>query len=552
VPLERGKANAWTGIRAPHFEPNPWLVCHGLKAGTQTTLFRSVDASACTGAGPPCDRAECKRSSTGSRPIWARETIDSGLEKGHGARTCFPHESTSVRAFVSAHEIMSATYQAAWVARQTAPPADSAGLDEYNAFYSLDSGLGHPDTVGALQAPFTSGTTSSATTLAPSSGPGGDGMSGVGTDNSWWGMPSAGVATGPDAMIDPAASGWMSGTESMSGNEYDSDSTIGTSSTGHCTSPEAEVAWLPSSTDVAQPRSDPYSDVELQLVSTGGLYPRQSSVPQITREMPVPDFIRQGYRIKQEQTQHHQQQQMAAAPRTYPRVKQESAASSIVPPLQGASTVPYSAPAVAKPPTRKRQSSAPAARSSEVKEGKGGKKPAAADTGPSSPKRLDTDGTTCPVCNATFAGGEAGAVPHQPQDESGAASKTKKKKKKSASEAAAAAAAGDEVRQRCFRNRKDARRHNRQGKWWSSVGYSGEPYCQRCSEIFRDHIIRTMSNSANCTRDHPCHDCEQILSCFSDGREAAYKKMEDRRSKTAPGHNGPYKRRKRGQRPGGR
>jgi hypothetical protein len=35
-------------------------------------------------------------------------------------------------------------------------------------------------------------------------------------------------------------------------------------------------------------------------------------------------------------------------------------------------------------------------------------------------------------------------------------------------------------------------------KWLSGYGYAGEPYCQRCSEIFRDHLIRQKSNSAKC------------------------------------------------------
>jgi hypothetical protein len=28
------------------------------------------------------------------------------------------------------------------------------------------------------------------------------------------------------------------------------------------------------------------------------------------------------------------------------------------------------------------------------------------------------------------------------------------------------------------------------GNWWRNLGYGGPPYCQRCSEVFRDHIMR--------------------------------------------------------------
>ena len=55
---------------------------HGLCVQQDTNhALLSVDASACTAAGPPCDRPERKRSPAGSRPIWARKTIDSDLEK---------------------------------------------------------------------------------------------------------------------------------------------------------------------------------------------------------------------------------------------------------------------------------------------------------------------------------------------------------------------------------------------------------------------------------------------------------------------------------------
>eukprot|EP01051_Picozoa_sp_SAG22_P013221 SAG22_NODE_1456_length_4385_cov_12.667289_6_plen_233_part_00 len=44
------------------------------------------------------------------------------------------------------------------------------------------------------------------------------------------------------------------------------------------------------------------------------------------------------------------------------------------------------------------------------------------------------------------------------------------------------------------------RKAHRIGNWWVGYGYVGQPYCQRCSEVFRDHLIRQKSNSANCSR----------------------------------------------------
>ena len=80
------------------------------------------------------------------------------------------------------------------------------------------------------------------------------------------------------------------------------------------------------------------------------------------------------------------------------------------------------------------------------------------------------------------------------------------------------------------REMKGTRRQNRKSKWWSRVGYSGPAYCQRCSEIFRDHIIRTVSNSANCSRHNPCDDCAKILAYFPD-KEEAYRKMDAKHRK---------------------
>ena len=83
------------------------------------------------------------------------------------------------------------------------------------------------------------------------------------------------------------------------------------------------------------------------------------------------------------------------------------------------------------------------------------------------------------------------------------------------------------IKTRKRREIKGARRQNRKGKWWSRVGYEGPPYCQRCSETFRDHIIRLMSNSAGCSRQAPCHDCAKILKHFPNP-ESSFKTMQSK------------------------
>jgi len=55
---------------------------------------------------------------------------------------------------------------------------------------------------------------------------------------------------------------------------------------------------------------------------------------------------------------------------------------------------------------------------------------------------------------------------------------------------------------------------------------SGPAYCQRCSEVFRDHILRSLSNSARCTMSSPCVDCKRILAHFPDGLQPPKKKSK--------------------------
>eukprot|EP01052_Picozoa_sp_SAG31_P008998 SAG31_NODE_464_length_15318_cov_17.930876_11_plen_325_part_00 len=76
--------------------------------------------------------------------------------------------------------------------------------------------------------------------------------------------------------------------------------------------------------------------------------------------------------------------------------------------------------------------------------------------------------------------------------------------------------AGDIVKQRWRRKHKKKRINLKLGKWWRSIGYKGPNYCQRCSELFRDHILRQFSNTAGCTRTTPCCNCLPVLRWFSD------------------------------------
>ena len=71
---------------------------------------------------------------------------------------------------------------------------------------------------------------------------------------------------------------------------------------------------------------------------------------------------------------------------------------------------------------------------------------------------------------------------------------------------------------------KKPRLSRKMGIWWRKYGYSGKAYCQRCSEIIRDHIIRGLSNSCNCSRESPCQDCAKILEHFPLRREALWDK----------------------------
>jgi hypothetical protein len=85
---------------------------------------------------------------------------------------------------------------------------------------------------------------------------------------------------------------------------------------------------------------------------------------------------------------------------------------------------------------------------------------------------------------------------------------------------------GERVQRRSLRKVKRGRSINKVGKWWKMYGYSGPPYCQRCSEVFRDHIIRQISNSANCSRANPCTDCTQVLKHLPQPHKEVWAKMD--------------------------
>eukprot|EP01052_Picozoa_sp_SAG31_P038722 SAG31_NODE_5226_length_2662_cov_1.657956_4_plen_302_part_00 len=83
----------------------------------------------------------------------------------------------------------------------------------------------------------------------------------------------------------------------------------------------------------------------------------------------------------------------------------------------------------------------------------------------------------------------------------------------------------------CTRKRRKTKEGNgRQvvawGKWWRDYGYRGGAYCQRCSEVFRAHLLREKSNSAKCSRAHPCVDCAKILVNFPFEPEKLWERVD--------------------------
>ena len=55
---------------------------------------------------------------------------------------------------------------------------------------------------------------------------------------------------------------------------------------------------------------------------------------------------------------------------------------------------------------------------------------------------------------------------------------------------------------------------SRMGLWLKQMGYEGPPYCQRCSQVFKEHLILHNRNPAKCTRRLPCDHCSRVLLKF--------------------------------------
>ena len=75
---------------------------------------------------------------------------------------------------------------------------------------------------------------------------------------------------------------------------------------------------------------------------------------------------------------------------------------------------------------------------------------------------------------------------------------------------------------------KRERQRPKFGRWWRQAGYSGPKYCQRCSEVFRDHIMRQKPNSASCTRSNPCDDCGKVLRHFDKSGQVLWDAFDER------------------------
>lgn len=123
--------------------------------------------------------------------------------------------------------------------------------------------------------------------------------------------------------------------------------------------------------------------------------------------------------------------------------------------------------------------------------------------------KLESDEETAQVTSCVYCGAlpnSDGAVPSpSPRGATAGAG---------AAPAASATTDGARTRKRRKLKDRDARKELRMCKWWKGFGYAGERYCQRCGEVFRDHLILEKSNSAQCTRENPCSDCVPILRNF--------------------------------------
>ena len=76
--------------------------------------------------------------------------------------------------------------------------------------------------------------------------------------------------------------------------------------------------------------------------------------------------------------------------------------------------------------------------------------------------------------------------------------------------------------------RKKGRSANKRSQWWKQYGYSGPAYCQRCAEVFRDHLIRKKSNRFSCSRDKPCSHCDYLLGHFDADKYFVYSRIDQK------------------------
>ena len=156
---------------------------------------------------------------------------------------------------------------------------------------------------------------------------------------------------------------------------------------------------------------------------------------------------------------------------------------------------------------------------------------AAASTTPGEAEAASTTPIVCPLCHGVSAEAELGS----PTCDTSPAAADSPSPPAGASPASGTAVVsptsdvgpgGERVQRRARRKVKRGRSINRVGKWWKMYGYSGPPYCQRCSEVFRDHFIRQISNSANCCRANPCTDCTQVLKHLPQPHEEVWAQMD--------------------------
>ena len=56
---------------------------------------------------------------------------------------------------------------------------------------------------------------------------------------------------------------------------------------------------------------------------------------------------------------------------------------------------------------------------------------------------------------------------------------------------------------------------HRMGRFWKTAGYNGPAYCNRCSNVFRAHMVKEGVSDKKCSRDVPCPICKGVLSHFT-------------------------------------